>query len=867
MKRTFLIIVIITAVLNCKAHHVIGGEMTYQYIGNGSIRNTSKYLITLKIFRDQNVPPNTAPMPEEVYIGIFNNDDGQEFKGPYPYFIVGIKSESPVKINPFPPCISNAPSLSYHVGIYQFTVDLPDNEKGYTATFQTCCRVDNIRNVSNFLGSETGSTFTTEIAPGKDKDSSPEFSTSIDVICAGKPFQLFYEATDADKDSLVYDFAPAYDGGSFVNEKNGNPAPPPYNSVSYSNGYSSLLPLGLKATIDPKTGIISGIAPTIGKYVLGVKVLSYRNGVLLNEHRKDFIINVSNCNFAGAQLNPKPVICDSFNVAFQNDNTSPLNQDFYWDFGDVKSGPNNTSTLKEPTHVYTDTGVFIYTLVVNRGLQCSDSTTQVLKVYPGFYPAFNVDGKCINSSIFFTDKTSTVFGAVNFWSWNFGVDASNTDTSDTKNPSYIYSLPGDYEAQLTVGSSKGCVKTISRTVPIKAQPDFSLNNDTLICNIDTLQLTAIGKGNISWTPDYNINNLNSFTPLVSPKVPTVYYATLNESRGCIGTDSVFVNVVSKVSLNPVADTTVCLTDTTRLNPESDGLHYLWSPSASIINDTAKYAEIIPGQSTTYHVIATIGKCSAARNINVKVVPYPNAYAGKDTTICFPSSIQLHATGGSIYNWVPTAFLNNPQSANPISTPQQSIKYTVQVNDILGCPKPTYSSVIVTVEKIVADAGPSDTSIVQNQPLQLNGTGAQYYLWSPSTGLNNPDISNPVALLTESQQYILQVESEAGCKGQDTINVTVYKIKPGLYVPDAFTPNGDGKNDIFRPVPIGIKTLNYFKVYNRLGQLIYSTNIQEQGWDGTFKGSPQDAGVFVWIAEAVDYLGNKILRKGSVTLIR
>lgn len=867
MKRTFLITVILATILNCQAHHIVGGEMIYKYLGPGSAANTNKYLITLKIFRDQNVPPNTAPLPAEVYIGIFDNDNGAEFKGPYPYYIVEMNSESAVKINSFPPCISNAPSLSYHVGIYQFTVDLPDNEKGYTATYQTCCRVDGLENISNSGGSATGSTFTTNIAPGKYKDSSPAFSTSIDVVCAGKPFQLFYQATDPDNDSLVYSFAPAFDGGAFRDEKNANPAAPPYNSVNYINGFTSTLPLGINATIDSKTGIITGTAPMTGKYVLGVRVLSYRNGVLLNEHRKDFILNVSNCDFAGAQLNPKPVICDSFNVAFQNDNSSSLNQNFYWDFGDVKSGPNNTSLLKEPTHVYTDTGVFIYKLVVNRGQQCSDSTTQVLKVYPGFYPAFNVDGQCINSSIIFTDKTSTLFGAVNSWSWNFGDASNNADSSDKKNTSYIYSAPGNYDVQLTVGNSKGCSKNITKTVPIKTQPDFSLNNDTLICSIDTLQLTAIGKGNISWTPDYNINNLNSFTPLVSPKKPTVYYATLNESRGCIATDSIFVNVVSKVSLNVNPDTTVCLTDSARLNPVSNGLHYLWTPSVSIINDTSKYPEIIPEKNTTYHVIASIGKCSIAGNINVKVVPYPVATAGNDTTVCFPSSIQLHATGGSIYNWVPGTFLNNPKIADPISNPQQSITYTVQVNDVLGCPKPAFSTIKISVEKLVADAGPRDTSIVENQPLQLNGTGAQYYLWSPPTGLNNPDISNPVALLTQSQQYVLQVQSEAGCKAEDTINVTVYKLKPGLYVPDAFSPNGDGKNDIFRPVPIGIRTLNYFKVYNRLGQLIYSTNIPHQGWDGTFKGKPQDAGVFVWIAGAIDYLGNPIFKKGSVTLIR
>jgi gliding motility-associated-like protein len=727
--------------------------------------------------------------------------------------------------------------------------------------------VDGIENITNFNGSSTGSTFTCTIPAAKYKDSSPQFSTSIDVICAGKPFQLFYQATDADKDSLVYEFAAAFDGGYFRDDKNANPSAPPYSSVNYINGFTASVPLGPDATIDSKTGIISGNAPQIGKYVLEVTVLSYRNGVLLNEHRKDFIINVTNCDFAGAQLNPKPVICDSFNVAFKNDNTSSLNNTFYWDFGDIKSGANNTSIEKTPMHVYTDTGSFTYKLVVNRGHDCSDSTTQVLKLYPGFFPDFNVDGKCINSTILFTDKTTTNFGSVNSWSWNFGDASSTSDTSDKKNAGYMYSQPGNYQVQLIVGNSKGCSKTISKTIPIKTQPDFSLNNDTLICSIDTLQLTAIGKGNISWTPDYNINNLNSFTPLVSPKKPTMYYATLNESRGCIGTDSIFVNVVNRVSLSLISDTTICLTDTANLNPVSNGLHYLWTASDNNLNDTSKYLTVIPGQNTTYHLVSSIGKCSTAANIRVKTVPYPEALATNDTTICFGNTIQLKANGGSIYHWTPSTFLNNTEISNPIASPTASTNYLVQVNDVKGCPKPAFATVNLTVEKLVADAGPSDTSIVINQPLQLNGTGAQFYTWTPSESLNNPNSNAPVAILSESQKFTLQVKSAAGCTAEDSINVLVYKVLPDLYVPNAFTPNGDGTNDVFTPIPIGIKEMDYFKVYNRRGQLVFSTNQQHQGWDGTFKGSPQDADVYVWMAKAVDYLGKTILRKGSVALIR
>jgi hypothetical protein len=202
-------------------------------------------------------------------------------------------------------------------------------------------------------------------------------------------FSLNFNAIDKDLDSLVYAFADAYDGGLATNANNINPSPPLYRSVSYINGFVKDQPLGKEVTINPKTGVISGIAPAPGKYVVCVAVSSYKNGKYIGEHRKDFIVNVGDCDFAGAQLAPKPVTCDGFEVSFSNTNTSLLNKTFYWDFGDPESGALNTSTLANPTHQFTDTGVYIYKLVVNPSLPCSDSTTQIVKVYPGFYPGLN----------------------------------------------------------------------------------------------------------------------------------------------------------------------------------------------------------------------------------------------------------------------------------------------------------------------------------------------------------------------------------------------------------------------------------------------------------------------------------------------
>ncbi len=229
---------------------------------------------------------------------------------------------------------------------------------------------------------------------------------------------------------------------------------------------------------------------------------------------------------------------------------------------------------------------------------------------------------------------------------------------------------------------------------------------------------------------------------------------------------------------------------------------------------------------------------------------------------------MKASGGSKYVWTPATFLSDPNIPVPVSTSDRTVTYTVTVTDTLGCPKPVSDDVIITVfPPVDVDAGPRDTAIVLNQPLQLHGTGGQIYLWSPSTGLNNPNIADPVAKLVNNQQYLLRASNAAGCSGTDTINITVYKIDAGLYVPNAFTPNGDNINEVFRAVPLGMKKLNYFRIYNRFGQLLFSTTQQNAGWDGTYNGKPQDPDVYVWIVEGIDYQDNKIFKRGIVTLIR
>jgi gliding motility-associated-like protein len=168
--------------------------------------------------------------------------------------------------------------------------------------------------------------------------------------------------------------------------------------------------------------------------------------------------------------------------------------------------------------------------------------------------------------------------------------------------------------------------------------------------------------------------------------------------------------------------------------------------------------------------------------------------------------------------------------------------------------------------------PIDSVVAEGDSIQLSAASiGTSYVWTNSATLSNPNIANPVATMPAGSigniyTYVVTASTSAGCKGTATVTLRVY-TGPDIYVPTGFTPNGDGKNDKFYPFPVGIKKLNYFRVYNRWGQLLFSTSQLNDGWDGTFGGMKQASGTYVWVAEAMTSNGRLITKKGTVVLIR
>ncbi len=202
-------------------------------------------------------------------------------------------------------------------------------------------------------------------------------------------------------------------------------------------------------------------------------------------------------------------------------------------------------------------------------------------------------------------------------------------------------------------------------------------------------------------------------------------------------------------------------------------------------------------------------------------------------------------------------------------------YTLSiVSDVNGCRSLVTDDMVLDVTPpIKVKTFPYDSIGYPGEMFQIlaipSDSDVINYAWSPATGLSDPTIPNPVVTVGPiggDVLYQVITSTVAGCKGEGYVRVRVYK-GPDIYMPTGFTPNGDGKNDRFTPFPVGIKEVKYFRVFNRWGQLMFSTTKIRDGWDGRLDGREQPTGVYVWMAEAITNDNKVITKKGTVTLIR
>lgn len=354
-----------------------------------------------------------------------------------------------------------------------------------------------------------------------------------------------------------------------------------------------------------------------------------------------------------------------------------------------------------------------------------------------------------------------------------------------------------------------------------------------------------------------------------------YFAVRNSCAGLV------INGDTLACSNSVATYTI---------PSLDSASYHWSAPPGWIIDSGGNSNMLmitvgphPG-----YIIATESNSCTTLTSSLFVDLYKGALPEaaidpRDTTICYGGTAPLHAliTAGTDYTW--TGIVSSrrigddsiaavPYQLDVITAPAQTTQYVLTIHND-GCPIPVSDTFTVAVVPPFRVNAGNDTLIVVDQPLRFQATTndlyADTYQWSPSTGLSNPDVADPVGLYTSGVDHIsyqVTATDTFGCSGTASIKITVARTLPDIFVPNAFTP-GTASNSIFRPVCIGISSLDYFRVFNRWGQLLYSTSQMGQGWDGRIHGQLQESSPYLWIVRGTDYTGRVISKKGTVILVR
>jgi gliding motility-associated-like protein len=719
LLRWLLMSLILTAGSPLWSAHIIGGEFSYECLGNGN------YRFTLRLYRDcagGGALFDGAPgAPFDATVSIFGENNT---------LLANVFLSSPAMKNIPPlisnPCLTVPPGICVQEGVYTFTRNLPPSNQSYHITYQRCCRNNTITNI--FDPGSVGATYTIELTPLSQSlcNNSPNFSKVPPiVICAGEDINYDFSATDTDGDELKYYLCSPFVGGgtnttqwALPNGVAPNPdLPPPYFPVQFIPPFSPANPMGgnPQITIDENTGLISGIPTLQGQYVVGVCVEEYRNGQLLSVSRRDFQFNVTTCEpTVVADIEKDEIIngqdfliisCGENTIDFVNKSYQAQNiNTFRWVF-DIGGQEQNFFDWN-PSVTFPGVGTYQGKLLLNPGTTCADTANIFVNIFPEIVSDFSFEyDTCISGPVNFTDLSFSGAGpgSIVEWEWDFA-DASG---AQTPNPEHLFLTPGTFPVSLKVTDTNGCSDLKFRDLLYYPIPELIIvaPSEVVACEPAPITFNNLSAPiNEEYAVVWDFGDGNTGTGLS----PTHIYTEE-------GIYTVTVSITSPLG---------CFTDTTFLNL-------------------------------------------------VEILPSPMA--------------------GFTY------------------TPEKLSNFSPTANFI-------------------------DQSV--------NAVG---WFWDFS-GLGFSSMANPVFTFPDTGlQVVTQIVTHpSGC--QDTA-VQTLDVEPIVlyHLPNAFTPNGDGINDVFRGEGEMDGARDFlFQIWNRYGELIFEARDPYESWNGRKfnTGAPSPAGVYV-----------------------
>jgi gliding motility-associated-like protein len=357
-------------------------------------------------------------------------------------------------------------------------------------------------------------------------------------------------------------------------------------------------------------------------------------------------------------------------------------------------------------------------------------------------------------------------GVSNTWSPSTGLSCTNC-ANPTANPTTttVYTVTGT--------DGNGCINTANVTVNVNPLPNVSGGGNKSICVGSSTTLPASGATSYTWSPSTGLSCTNCAMPTANPTTTTVYTLTGTDGNGCINTANVTVTVNPLPTISGGPNKSICTGSSTTL-PATGGVSYTWSPATGLSCTNCATPTANPTTTTVYTVTGTNGNgCVNTATVTVTVNPLPTISGGSNKTICAGSSATLQATGGTFYAWTPTTGLSCSNCSGPSASPAATTVYTVTGTDGNGCSNT--AQVTVNVNPLPTIGGGGNQSICLGSSVQLQGTGAVSYTWSPATGLSCTNCANPVANPTVNTTYTVTGTDGNGCVNTATVTVTVNAI--------------------------------------------------------------------------------------------
>ena len=551
------------------------------------------------------------------------------------------------------------------------------------------------------------------------------------------------------------------------------------------------------------------------------------------------------------------VVCLNDPVVFTDQSTIPAPGTivgYQWDFGDgtitpVGTGalggvPNTIGTYLNPIHTYTTAGNYTVQLYVVSADGCADSITYDIIVNPlPIVDAGPYQTVCDGEQV-----TLVGSGAVTY-AWDNGI---------TDGVAFMPTV-GTTTYTVTGTDANGCVNTDQVDVTVNPFPIVNAGTDQIVC--DGEQVTLSGSGAVTYAWDNGITNGVAFTPTVGT---TTYTVTGTDANGCINTDQVDVTVNPLPIVNAVPDQIVC--EGTQVTLSAMG-----SQNISWNNGVANNVPFLQGIGTMVYTVTDVLStgCSASDDVQIEVLPNPIVSA-EDIVLCEGDPAVLNGSGAVSYSW------SDGVQDGVAFYPTQSGQYTVTGTGANGCSNIAIANVTVW-EAPIAAFTILDLSLTTSTPMtgfDNLSSGAVSYNWDFGDGSPNSNEFEPEHWFPDDQageyEITLTAYSAQGCPAEAIKYVHVFQDFT-IYVPNAFTPDGNGKNEIFKPVMDGFDEDDYtLYIFNRWGDLIFESHNMEVGWDGKFARQDfqvQD-GVYTWkiVAGLKDSSDSKMF-VGHVSLLK